>query len=46
MKNYFKSSRQISFKMFLEKKEDDVADENAERNDMEDNCYDYRNNYD
>ena len=46
MKNYYKSSRQISCKMFLEKKEDDVADENAEGNDMEDNCYDYRNNYD
>ena len=46
MKNYYKSSRQISCKMFLEKKEDDVADDNAEENDMEDNCYDYRNNYD
>ena len=30
--------------MFLEKKEDDAADDNAEENDMEDNCYDYRNN--
>ena len=46
MKNYYKSSRQISCKMFLEKKEDDAAYDNAERNDIEDNCYDYRNNYD